>query len=131
MQETFANWYFENKLLGYSYSNTLADSFKDEAGSRFNNSIYYHSMDSKGKAKFIGQVEDCNVSKSKNGNKYMKFTVGDDYGFMTGLMVDNKRFATCSDYIDSGKPVPEKGNIITFYGSKRGRHYFRARFTNS
>lgn len=117
-QETFANWYFENKLLGYSYSCSLAEAFKDEAGTRFNNSIYYNSLDKNNKAKFIGQVEDCNVAKSKNGNKYLKFTVGDDYGFITGLMVDNKRFSACSDYIDSGKPVPEKGNIITFCGSK-------------
>lgn len=117
-QENFANWYFENKLLGYSYSNSLSDSFTDDAGQRYNNSIYYNSLDSRTNAKFIGQVEDCNVSKSKNGNHYLKFTVSDDYGFMTGLMVDNKRSASCSDYIDSGKQIPEKGNIITFWGSK-------------
>ena len=25
--ESFANWYYENKLLGYSYNNTLIDIF--------------------------------------------------------------------------------------------------------
>ena len=28
--EKFANWYFENQLLGYSYTHTLRDVFKNE-----------------------------------------------------------------------------------------------------
>ena len=33
-------------------------------------------------------------------------------------MADNKRSATCSDYLDSGHKPPEKGDIVTFWGSK-------------
>lgn len=118
-QEKLANWYFESKLLGYSYSSNLSDSFLDDQGNRYNNSVYCNSLDSGSTAKFIGQIEeDCKKAKSQNGNHYIRFNAIDGYGSMTGLMVDNRRNATCTNYIESGGKIPKKGNIVTFWGTK-------------
>ncbi len=115
--ESFANWYFEKKLLGYSYSCRLKDVFKSESV-EIKDSLYYQSMEVNDKAKFIGVVEDAFRSTSANGNQYIKVLLTDELGTIPGIMVDTRRGATCTDYLNSGNQVPEKNNILILTGRK-------------
>ena len=115
--ESFANWYFEKKLLGYSYSCRLKDVFKEESV-EINDSLHYQSMLANDRGKFIGVIEDSFRSTSANGNKYIKILLSDEMGTIPGIMVDTRRGATCSDYLNSGGSVPDKDNIVVIVGRK-------------
>ena len=115
--ESFANWYFEKKLLGYSYSSRLKDVFKSEAV-ELNDSLTYNSMLANDRGKFIGVVEDSFRSTSANGNKYIKILLSDEMGTIPGIMVDTRRQMTCTEYIESGGKVPDKDNIVIIVGRK-------------
>jgi DNA polymerase-3 subunit alpha len=115
--ESFANWYFEKKLLGYSYSHKLRDVFQDQNNS-IKNSLHYNSMEDNERAKFIGVVEDSFRKTSANGNQYIKVILADESGSMPAMMVDSRRKLACTEYIESGKKVPEKDNILIVVGRK-------------
>jgi DNA polymerase-3 subunit alpha len=114
--EHFANWYFEKTLLGYSYSHKLTDVFKNERKS-LKDSLYYKSLENGEKAKFIGVIEDAFKSTSANGNKYIKILLSDELGNIPAIMVDSRRQATCTEYLESN-PAPEKDNIVVLTGRK-------------
>ena len=115
--ESFANWYFEKKLLGYSYSSRLKDVFKSDA-IELNDSVNYNSMLANDRGKFIGVVEDSFRSTSANGNKYIKILLSDEMGTIPGIMVDTRRQMTCTEYIESGGKIPGKDNIVVVIGRK-------------
>jgi DNA polymerase-3 subunit alpha len=115
--ENFANWYFEKKLLGYSYSSKLKEVFKDEHAS-IKNSLHYHSMEDNEKAKFVGVVEDSFRKTSANGNQYIKVLLSDEFGNMPTMMVDSRRGRTCTEYIAKGHKIPDKDNILIVVGRK-------------
>ena len=115
--EKFANWFFEKKLLGYSYSCRLKDVFED-SNEMLRDSLYYESMDSGQKAKFIGVVEDGFRKTSSNGNQYIKILLSDELGNFPGIMVDSRRGLTCTQYLESGNSVPSKDNIVIIVGRK-------------
>jgi len=116
--EDFANWYFENKLLGFSCSVRLKHVFKHEDG-MFNDSLYYNSCDKGTKARYIGVVDDVIKRKSSNDNRYLKMKVSDELGTMNVMLIDNRREKKCTDYFDKGGEIPKKESIVCFYGSKQ------------
>jgi DNA polymerase-3 subunit alpha len=115
--ENFANWYFEKKLLGYSYSSRLKDVFKNESNS-IKDSLYYNAMENNEKAKFIGSVEDSFRKTSANGNQYIKVLLSDEVGNMPTMMVDSRRQRTCTNYLNKGNKIPSKDNIVVIVGRK-------------
>ena len=115
--EDFANWFFEKHLLGYSYSKKLKDVFADSHGS-IRDSVYFNNMDLNQRGKFIGTVEDSIRRTSANGNQYIKVLITDENGTIPAILVDNRRKASCTDYISSGGTKPEKGNILIVVGRK-------------
>ena len=115
--EDFANWFFEKHLLGYSYSKHLKDVFEDSYGS-MKDSLHFNSMELNYRSKFIGVVEDSIRKTSANGNQYIKVILSDEFGSIPAIMVDNRRKASCTDYIESGGKIPEKGNILVVVGRK-------------
>ena len=117
--EKFANWYFETKLLGYSYTTTLKSVFKGDR--LLCNSEEVREIERRGEYKFIGTVEDAFKSTSRNGNQYLKLTVGDEAGSISGLFMNSRRRGRggqwvnnnrLDKYLEEGKTLPEKGNII-------------------
>lgn len=114
--EDFANWYFERTLLGFSYSNHLKNVFGSQSES-LNNSLAFFDSDLNERNKYIAVVEDSFKRKSKNGNDYIKLIVSDEYGRYNALMVDG-RGRKLQKYINDGKKVPEKNNIVVLFGSK-------------
>lgn len=115
--ELFANWYFENKLLGYSYTCKLNSIFKS-SGHTIKDSFDFRTLSKDESDVFIGTVSDVIKRKSRNGNPYVKLTITDEVGSMDIMMGDFGNRLTLSKYTDSGGIIPEKGNIITVTGRK-------------
>jgi DNA polymerase-3 subunit alpha len=114
--EKFANWYFETKLLGYSYSHELKEVFED--GEVIYNSLNYYSMNSNERGKFMGVVNDSFKGVSRNGNKYLKLIISDEYGKYPVMICDNRRGAKYTEFLERGNKVPEKNDILAVVGSK-------------
>ncbi len=114
--EKFANWYFETKLLGYSYSHELKEVFED--GETIYNSLNYYSMNSNERGKFMGVVNDSFKGVSRNGNKYLKLIISDEYGKYPVMICDNRRGAKYTEFLERGNKVPEKNDILAVVGSK-------------
>jgi len=115
--EKFANWFFERKLLGYSYSCRLKNAF-DNKDNSIKDCLHYKLMASGDKCKFIGVVEDSFSKTSSNGNKYIKVLLTDEVGSLPGIMVDSKRKKTCTEYLDKGNEIPAKDSIVVIVGRK-------------
>lgn len=114
----FANWHFESKLLGYSYSQNIRDIFKSEVGGELVGTKDLGDINQNGTVRFVGTVDDIMTRTSANGNKYARFELSDESGKVTALMMDNAREAKYSDYIRSGKVLPKKGGVVIFTGKK-------------
>ena len=115
--ETFANWYFETELLGYSHSSNLKTCFVDSYNSLLD-SRDLTAMDADDKGKFIGVVEDCIKRTSRNGNKYMKLSIADEYGRYDAMLLNSRRGNFYDRYFESDKKTPVKKSIIVAYGRK-------------
>ena len=115
--ESFANWYYENKLLGYSYNNTLIDIFHPKMPSLVstaqiselsNNSIIY----------LVGKVEDVSewTSKNEKKTKVFKMIVSDEFGSIPVLTFNDKiEFNKSSN----GDKLPEKEDIVIVKATKK------------
>lgn len=115
--ESFANWYYENKLLGYSYNNTLIDIFHPKMPSLVstaqiselsNNSIVY----------LVGKVEDASewTSKNEKKTKVFKMIVSDEFGSIPVLTFNDKiEFNKSSN----GDKLPEKEDIVIVKATKK------------
>ena len=115
--ESFANWFYENKLLGYSYDRSLFDIFspkmsnlitlKDLPDHRDNSTVFV-----------VGKVEECSewISKNEKKTRTFKMLVSDEYGSIPVL--------TFNDKIDTNKSLnsdrlPEKDDIVIVKGTKK------------
>lgn len=112
----FANWYFEKKYLGYSYSFSLKEIFKQS--DEYVDTLELKSIENNDKIKLVGFVVDSVSSKSRNGNKYMKVTLQDDVGQCNFLLVNSQRNDRLDEYLNNGGKKPEKEQIVFVYGSK-------------
>ena len=112
----YANWYFEEKLLGYSYSHNIREVFSYEGD--FNSSDVVKDLPERANVKFVGVLTDIIRRTSRNGNKYARMNFQDEGGAIDGLFLDSQRAARLTDYLDSGKKLPQKGDVVIIYGSK-------------
>jgi DNA polymerase-3 subunit alpha len=115
--ETFANWYFENELLGYSHSSRLkscfTDTFKD-----LKDSVDLELMNLDETGKFIGVIEDCLKATSRNGNKYIKLQIADENGRYSAMLLNSRRGNFYDRYFEKNSKAPAKKNIVVAYGRK-------------
>ena len=114
--EKFANWYFEKKLLGYSYSEELKSVFKNNGS--ILNFIDFTSMNENSRGKFIGVVEDSFKGVSRNGNSYLKLLLSDEYGKYSVMLLDNRRYSRYTEYFNTHKDAPKKDDIVSVFGTK-------------
>ncbi len=115
--ESFANWYFENKLLGYSYTSRLKDIFQSDIA-KFKDTICFESMEKDSRDRFIGTITDVFKKKSQNGNSYLKLTLSDEVGSMQAIIGDWGNRQKLTNYLNKGNAMPEKGNIVSVLGAK-------------
>jgi len=114
----FANWHFESKLLGYSYSQNIREIFKNEIGGDLVSSNTVSNQENNSVVRFVGTVLDVISRTSANGNKYARIELSDETGNLTALLLDSAREAKYSQYIQSGKTLPKKGGIVILIGKK-------------
>jgi len=112
----YANWYFEEKLLGYSYSHNIREVFNYEDD--FNSSEVVNDLSERANIKFVGVLTDIIRRTSRNGNKYARMNFQDEAGTIDGLFLDSQRSPRLTNYLDSGKKLPKKGDVVIIYGSK-------------
>ena len=115
--ETFANWYFENELLGYSHSSKLKSCFID-LHKDLKDSRDLEAMELNDRGKFIGVIEDCLKSTSRNGNKYIKLSIADESGRYSAMLLNSRRGNFYDRYFEQNKKAPAKKNIVVAYGRK-------------
>ena len=110
--ESFANWYYEKMLLGYTYNKTLKDIFSSKRSGLISvRSV--NGLAERSRVVFIGQVDDCWKGKSRNGNKYYKMEVSDETASTT-VMIFNDRMDDCQS---QNNGLPKKGQIVIVKGS--------------
>ena len=117
--EDFANWYYENTLLGYTHGKKLKEVHEDYSHL---DSVEQSLEKEKGsKVIFIGTIEEAfNPTKSKKGTPYFKIQVKDETSVCTILMFTNKRKDHIKICRDSNKgSLPVKGNIVIVKGTRR------------
>jgi DNA polymerase-3 subunit alpha len=114
----FANWYFETKLLGYSYSQNIRDIFSAESSERYVDCLTFNSLDINETVRMVGVVKDCFRKKSANGNKYAKLEISDENGTVKAMMLDSAQKARLTEYLDNGNKLPKEENIVIISGKK-------------
>lgn len=119
--DKFAKWYYETFLLGYSYSHELKDCFSDHFGVLQDIKEIADLPDNQ-KFKTAGQVDDFYTKTSAAGNKYMSVTVSDNKAAQKFLLMDNRRAANLTNFLEDKKLT--KKDIIIVNGSKSGDTFF-------
>ena len=116
----FANWYYENELLGYTYGISLMDIFSKSESDLIQISDM-EDLDNNEAVAFVGTIFDTTgVRVSKNGNEYARFDIKDETGTTQVLIFNNKRnnnIDDCKDY--NGGKLPEKKSIVLVKGTKK------------
>jgi len=134
--EKFANWYFENKLLGYSPTVSLKDVF-GESGENFGDANDFWDLAPELHGRFIGVVGDYFKGRSRNGNDYLKFMIRDEVGEYPVMLMDRnardqygswRRVNVLSEFNEKNPAGPAKEAIVIFYGSRGDSILFANRF---
>lgn len=112
--QKFANWYFEKQLLGYSYSEQLSKCFEADLHS----SLEVQAMKHRSSIRMVGVVKERKIAVSKNGNKYMRLVLSDEFGDITFMFMDNRQGEKLTKFLESGREPPEEGDIWYAAGQK-------------
>jgi DNA polymerase-3 subunit alpha len=115
--QKFANWYFEKKLLGYSYSYNIRDIFKDNQDNRFTSTLEFNSSENNTNLRIVGWVSESEKRTSRNNNKYIKVVLQDELGNLTAMLMDG-RDQKMTNYIENGGCIPKKDSIVVLTGRK-------------
>jgi len=114
--ETFANWYYEKHLLGYTYGKALKDIFIEKSPDLMG--LGEISEQRKGrKVTFIGTViSKPTLRTSKKGSRYLIMEVDDEIG-KAKVMLFNDKIEGCEE--ENGGGLPEDKNIVVVVGQKQ------------
>jgi DNA polymerase-3 subunit alpha len=114
--ESFANWYYEKKLLGYTYNKNLKDIFSEKRENlKYVSDVLDEPVNSK--VALVGQIEEVFSGISKNAKKtrYVRLKISDETSTISVLIFN--------DNIETNKLLNdrnfEEGNIVIVKGSKR------------
>jgi DNA polymerase-3 subunit alpha len=114
--ESFANWYYEKKLLGYTYNKNLKDIFAEK---RENLKYVCDVLDEpvNSKVALVGQIEEVfsGISKNTKKTRYVRLKISDETSTISVLIFN--------DNIETNKLLNdrnfEEGNIVIVKGSKK------------
>lgn len=112
----FANWFFEKRLLGYSYSYTLRQVFQEPEHS-FTPILRAKSFDDGQEVKMVGVVTDSIKKKSKKGNNYMSLELSDETGRIRAMLGDSPKEKKLEKWLENNKQ-PEEDQIVILVGKK-------------
>lgn len=115
----FASWFYETYLLGFSYSYTLRDIFKEYVENLVSVSEAKNSQ-KEDKVKVACVIDEIVLSKSKKGTKYYKASISDETGKHTLFM-----FEQVFDKIkEKNGRMPAEKDVIIFNGVNKGDTFF-------
>jgi len=115
--QKFANWYFEKKLLGYSYSYNIRDIFKDNQDNRFTSTLEFNSSENNSNIRVVGWISESEKRTSRNNNKYLKVSLQDELGSLNAMLMDG-RDLKMTNYFDNGGVIPKKDSVVVLTGRK-------------
>ncbi len=118
--EKLANWFFESKLLGYVYSNTLHDILKDEMDGLVPLDDFEKFADND-KMVFAALVTKVQNTRSKKSNKKMfRMTLEDGNKSLESMIFDKSYDKWMEENRNSKGEVrwPEKQDIVICVGKK-------------
>jgi DNA polymerase-3 subunit alpha len=115
--ESFANWYYEKKLLGYTYEKSLKDIFTEKRENLLSlNEVIDSEVNSK--VAFVGQVMDLysGISKNEKKTRFLRVKISDETNEFNVLMFNDK--------IDNNKALNgnknyQEDNIVIVKGIKK------------
>ena len=114
--ESFANWYYEKKLLGYTYNKNLKDIFAEKRENlKYVSDVLDEPVNSK--VALVGQIEEVfsGISKNTKKTRYLRLKISDETSTISVLIFN--------DNIETNKLLNnrnfEEGNIVIVKGSKR------------
>jgi DNA polymerase III alpha subunit len=115
--ESFANWWYEKRLLGYAIYTTLREIFMDKKSSLIPVTQVLDLEEGR-YCDFIGFIEEEPKSGlSKNKNKYSKMVISDETGSIK-VMIFSDSLDKCKD--TNGK-MPSEEDIVIVKGKKMGK----------
>jgi DNA polymerase III alpha subunit len=116
--EKFANWVFENRLLGYTPSIRLKTVF-NEPEHTFTDCLQFDSVFKDDRVRMIGVIDDVYKGKTKKNNKtFYRFQLKDEVGKISAMFLDSGKQSKLTEYIEDGLKIPEKEDIVIFTGRK-------------
>tara|TARA_R110001606_G_scaffold122750_1_gene255853 strand:- start:718 stop:3354 length:2637 start_codon:yes stop_codon:yes gene_type:complete len=116
--EDFANWYYENALLGYTHGKSLREVSSEYSHLESIETALDKTENSK--VNFIATVEDTYSAKSRKGTPYLRLTLQDETGVCTAMLFTQKNrdnIANCKR--DNGGALPVKKGIVIVKGIKK------------
>lgn len=114
--ESFANWYYEKKLLGYTYNKTLKEIFSEKR-ENLNYISDVKDIPMNTKIAFVGQIDEIfsGVSKNEKKTRYIRLKISDETGYFNVLIfndnIENNKLLNNKNF--------EEGNIVIVKGLKR------------
>ena len=114
--ESFANWYYEKSLLGYTYGKTLQDIFTSSVD-RLINVKQVSERSAGSNVCFVATIEGkpiSGVSRSAKKTRYFKVVCSDEYGTMNTLIFNDK----IDDCKYSNDGLPKENEIVVVKGRK-------------
>lgn len=118
VSESFANWYYENKLLGYTHGKTLKNIFSDERRDLINIEEIQDSIDNS-RVLCIATVVKGWSRKSKNGNSYYKCIFTDETGEYQAMIFNSKMGNKMDQCKEENNGLPKEKNIVIIKGTKK------------
>jgi DNA polymerase-3 subunit alpha len=110
----FANWWYENKLIGYTHGKKLIDIFLSKKET-LEPIVDIQGYGEKTKCDFIGVLEEApKTGKTKNGNTYARFQISDETGSLK-VMIFKDKLEQCKS-LNNG--LPKEGDIVIVCGTK-------------
>ena len=115
--ERFANWYYENKLLGYTYNTSLKDIFSDQKPDLLNIREVNEAPEGLSVI-FIGIIKEQYLGIANNAKKtrYLRLSVQDESSKLTALIFNDK----IDECKEMNNILPDEGNIVIVKGKKKG-----------
>lgn len=116
--EKFANWVFENRLLGYTPTIRLKTIFQ-QSECTFTDTLEFHSAFKEDRIKMIGVIDDVYKGKTKKSNStFYRFQLKDEVGSISAMFLDGGKHQRLTEYLEDGLKIPDKESIVVFTGRK-------------
>jgi DNA polymerase-3 subunit alpha len=114
--ESFANWYYEKKLLGYTYNKSLKEIFAEKR-ENLNYISDLSDIPINTKIAFVGQIDEVfsGVSKNEKKTRYVRLKISDETAYINVLIfndnIENNKLLNNKNF--------EEGNIVIVKGLKK------------